>query len=298
MASAGPYRLRHPSPQPQRRVLPLSLRTAMVLGNMWALAAWALLLATSLLAWHVAANSPLVRATISGSRETTWGLADGVDVGPVFGGPDTRDVHYHFTTLDGRTFRGTSYHGGARDQAGVSYEIEYQTDDPRRSRIVGLRETQYSGWIVAMAGVPGLIALGLFVTGWWHERRRIRLLTHGRVATSASVCRYQTSGRSLFRFVSHSYDDERGNQHTCTARVYRDYDEPVGASAQVIYPPLDHALALAVETLPGRPNLVGDELRPGPWPRHILVLILILVIVNLVCAVSGGIPLVDPLGWG
>lgn len=285
----------------------------MVLGNMWAASAWFILMVTSLLVWHVAANSPLIRATISGPRETTWGQADGVDVGPGFGGPKTRDVHYHFTTPDGRTYRGTSYHGSASDQAGLTYDIEYQADDPRRSRIVGLEETQYSGWIVAMAGIPGLIALGLFVTGWWLQRRQMHLLTHGRVATRASVRRYEWPWMSLsapaasasvgiveprWRFVSHAYEDDRGDEHTCSTRVYRDYDEPVGAPAQVVYHPVDHTLALVVETLPGRPTLIDDKIHPGRWPRRILVLLLVLVGVNVVCAISGGIPLVDPLGWG
>ena len=183
--------------------------------------------------------------------------------------------HYEYSVA-GEWFQGKSYSTGGVPAVGDEVTVEYDEDEPRRSRIQGMRRGMF-GPFVLIVGIFPAIGLVFLIPGTISGRKRNHLLQHGILTTGTAIDRRPTNvrinNRPLWEVVF-EFHDRNGQRRECCARgvdTTRLEDE---ASEALLYDPDDPSRACVIDEAPARPSFDLDgELqgRPGAALRASIV---------------------------
>lgn len=127
------------------------------------------------------------RGAIDDTRPTRFssGLLERLGPGVGEGTPIFANF-YTFATPDGRNRAGTSYAVGTRLARGSTVTVEYLPDDPRMSRIQGMR-TRPLGPLAALPVLAPLAGAVFILIGLARGHRRVRLLKGGQAPAAGKV---------------------------------------------------------------------------------------------------------------
>jgi hypothetical protein len=192
---------------------------------------------------------------------------------------DTRiwAVHYRFRDEKDRAHEGLSYASGTRLQPGSEVTVEYNADDPKTSRIEGLRTAPFSAFMWFVAIFP-LIGWGMVVAGLLRGRRHLRLLKTGRVAHGALVDKQPTNTRVNNQRVyklTFEFQTPEGDTIRTVAKTHQPEHLEDESSEPLLYDPVKPWRACMLDAMPGRPRVGRDgRIVLGAPTRLIAVLIL------------------------
>jgi hypothetical protein len=231
--------------------------------------------------WAFCSNADLSFLTFRGPHETVAGRVTEVkETGASENRVQVRANHYEYSVA-GNFLTGTSYSTGADVATGEMVTVEYDQDDPARSRIEGMRRALFGPGVLFVTIFP-LIGLVLLIPAVITGLRRNRVLRDGLVANGKLISKHTTNVRinrmPLYelRFEFTSRDGRRCEAKARTTDPHRLEDE---AQEPLLYDPADPTRAYLLDDAPARPELEPNgDLRGNP-ARAIRMMILPAIVI-------------------
>ena len=252
---------------PPRRV-PLSLSLLNVF-NIWAQVGWFVFGFGMIFAWLFIGNADFSPLTFRGPHAQSRGKVTSVkETGASVNESPVVANHYEFSVA-GVHYEGTSYSTGGGKSEGDVVLIEYDEDNPERSRIAGMRRAQFGPLVLIVAIFPGIGAL-FIIFGMLGGVRRNALLRNGILAQGKLLGRERTNmtindrpvWKLTFEFTTR--DGQRREATASTTDTGRLEDE---ATEPLLYDPNNPSQAYVLDEVPARPQFEPNgELRGRPLP--------------------------------
>lgn len=232
--------------------------------------------------WAFCSNADLSFLTFRGTHETVEGrVTEVIETGASVNKVRVRANHYEYSVA-GNRLTGTSYSTGERVDAGETVTVEYDEDDPARSRIEGMRRAMFGPAVLFVTIFP-FIGLVLLIPAMITGLRRNRILRDGLVANGRLISKSPTNvtvnNRPLYelRFEFTSRDGRRCEakaRATDTERLEDESQEPL------LYDPADPTRAYLLDDAPARPEFEPNGDLRGNTARAIRVLILPAIVIG------------------
>jgi Protein of unknown function (DUF3592) len=168
-------------------------------------------------------------------------------------------AHYEFSVA-GRPFSGTSYATGGTPAEGADVTIEYDEDDPARSRIAGMRRAMFGPWAMLVTIFP-LIGLGILYFATRSGMKRNYLLRNGVFATGTLLGTEPTNvyinKRQVWK-LTFTFIDRMGQRREAIAKT-TDTDRLQDEAAEpLLYDPDHPSRACLLDEAPARPKFEGN----------------------------------------
>ncbi|HUP61999.1 MAG TPA: DUF3592 domain-containing protein [Thermoanaerobaculia bacterium] len=250
---------------PPRRV-PLSL-AVVNLCNGAAQIGWFVFGFGMIFAWAFIGNADFSAITFRGPHAEAAGrLTEVAETGASENETPVVAHHYEFSA-GGQRFTGTSYSTGGGGVAGDRVAIEYNEDDPARSRIAGMRRARF-GPLVSLVGIFAFIGAVIVYFSTRSGVRRNHLLCNGALAMGTLVNKESTNmtvnDRRVYKltFEFTARDGRRCQASTSTSVTARLEDD---AQEALLYDPDQPDRAYLLDEAPGRPQFeMNGEMRGRP----------------------------------
>lgn len=217
--------------------------------------------------WVFTPNADFSFATFRGSIATANGKVTDVEsTGASENDVNVKANHYEFSVA-GQKYRGTAYSTGDEVTPGEEVTVEYDEDDPERSRIEGMRRAIF-GPAVALVNIFPLIGLGLLIPATRTGLKRNRLLREGVLAQGKLIGREPTNmtinNRRVFE-LHFEFNARDGRRYTAKARTTNSERLEDEATEPLLYDPGDPTRAYVLDEAPARPELESNgDLRGRP----------------------------------
>ena len=255
----------HTFAPPPRRVPP-SLRVVNFF-NPWAQGGWALFGFGMIFFWVFAGNADYSFATFRDVTGRAVGrVLETEQTGASEGKRPVHSAHYEFSVA-GRTFEGTSYVTGPAPDSGANVDIEFDEDDPSRSRIAGMRRAMF-GPAAAVVTVFPFIGLVFLLFGTRSGVRRNRLLQRGMFTRGKLISVEPTNmtvNRRRVMALKFEFQDRLGQKHVAVARTSETERLEDEASEALLYDPENPSYAYLLDEVPSRPQVeMNGDLKGRP----------------------------------
>lgn len=261
------------------RSVPLSLRIVNVF-NGFAQIGWVILLFGTIFAWPFAGQGDYSFLTFRGDAQTVGRVTDRKETGasenerPIFA------AHYQYSVA-GSTFEGKSY-GFDAPAADARVTVEYDADDPARSRIAGMRRAPFGPWAAVMTIFP-LIGLVIVALAARTGMKRNALLRDGVIANGTLVSREETNvtvNRRRVWKLTFDFTDRMGRRQQAVARTTDTDRLEDEATEPLLYDPENPARAYLLDELPARPRVEHGQIA-GAGARAAFALLVPAAVIGL-----------------
>ena len=266
---------------PPRRV-PLSLQVVNFF-NAFSQVGWLLFGFGMIFFWFFTLNADFSFVTFRGPHETVDGRVIRVEnTNASENDVNVQANHYEYSVA-GNYLTGTSYSTGSSVAAGETVTIEYDEDDPSRSRIEGMRRAIF-GPAVAFVNIFPFIGLVLLIPATITGMKRNRLLREGLVANGKLISKHPTNMTvnrqpvMELRFEFTARDGRRYEAKARTTDTDRLEDE---ATEPLLYDPADPTRAYLMDDAPARPEIEPNGDLRGNAAAAIRKLIVPAIVIGL-----------------
>jgi Protein of unknown function (DUF3592) len=256
------------------RSVPFSSRVQILFGGVPGQLGWLFLLVGTLLCWVFI---PRIDWSFGAYESSASGVVDRVErTSASENDRPIHEVHYSFEGPDGTQVSGVSYTTDVAAQAGTGVSVEFDPDDPSRSRIEGMRSKPFPMWVAFVLLFP-LLGAAFAAFAMRQGTRRLALLRDGRLARGRLIKKQGTRTRVNNQPVlamTFVFETDDGQSHRVVARTHRPELLEDEAAEKVLYLPANPYRATLVDHLPGRPDI--DERgqlvsgNPLSWPLYLL----------------------------
>jgi hypothetical protein len=251
--------------EPPRRV-PLSLRVVNFF-NGGAQIGWGVFGFGMIFFWAFVGNADFSALTFRDPGGRVFGRVTRVEqTGASENDQTISAMHYNYSVA-GEWLQGTSYTTGTTPAVEDEVTIEYDEDNPSRSRIAGMRRGQFGPWVAFVAIFPA-IGLGFLIPFTLGGRKRNRLLRDG-ILSGGKVIDVRPTNVTINKQplweVVFEFHDRNGQRRECTARSTNPTRLQDEDAEPLLYDPNDPTKAYVLDEAPARPkfDLNGDlEGRP------------------------------------
>ena len=186
-------------------------------------------------------------------------------------------IHYTFTAPDGAEYKGLSYNTSRRLKEGQTVTIEYPRDNPKTSRIKGMRRKPVGlfGLLPLIFPVIGL----LFITGGIKKGVKAnRLLALGEQATgklkSKEKTNTQVNNKNVYK-LTFEFSTPEGITYEATAKTHETAKLQDQTEEPLLYDPMRPSYAVMLDDLPGNPRIMENgTIHAGPAAVTIKVLVI------------------------
>lgn len=232
--------------------------------------------------WAFAGNADFSFATFRDPAGRATGTVTRVEeTGASENKSPVRASHYQYS-IAGRTFEGKSYTTGAAPEQGEEVTVEFDEDDPARSRIAGMRRAMFGPVVSIVAIFPaiGLAFLLFFTIGGFRRNHVLRngILTYGKRIDKRPT-NVRINNRPVWEVVF-EYTDRTGQRRECsakstdTSRLEDETEEPL------LYDPDDPSKACVLDEAPARPKFDPDGTMVGRPVAALLALIVPAIVIG------------------
>jgi hypothetical protein len=256
------------------RPVPLPLRVKILFGGVLGQVGWLFLLVGSVVCWVFV---PRIDWALGGYESSTTGVVERVErTNSSENRRDIYEVHYSFEGPDGAQESGVSYTTDVGGQEGSGVRVEFDPDDPSRSRIAGMRSKPFPVWTAFVLIFP-LIGAAFAAYVMRQGSRALALLRDGRLARGRLIGKEATRTRVNNRPVlamTFAFETDDGQRHQAVARTHRPELLEDEATEKLLYHPADPSRATLLDHLPGPPD-VGHRgqlvsRNALTWPLYLL----------------------------
>jgi hypothetical protein len=277
----------HFTPPPRR--VPLSLRVINLFNGITQIG-WFVFGFGMIFFWVFAGNADFSFLTFRGAMEYATGrVVESRSTGASENDQSVQANHYQFSVA-GQSYNGTSYSLGGGAAQGDEVTIEYDPDDPSRSRIEGMRRNMFGPWAAVVSIFP-LIGLGFVVPFTLKGIQRNRLLRDGILTQGTLIHKGMTNVRINHRPVwelTFEFTDRLGQRHEAKARSVDTSRLEDESSEPLLYDPNDPSRAYVLDEAPARPKfeMNGEMIGRGGGALMRLVLPGIVIGANVLVLLS------------
>lgn len=270
----------HISTGPAPRRVPLSLQVVNFFNGL-SQAGWLVFGFGMVFFWVFTLNADFSFATFRGSIATADGKVTSVEnTGASENEVAVKENHYEFSVA-GRTYRGASYSTGDEVAPGEEVTVEYDENDPARSRIEGMRRALF-GPAVALVNIFPLIGLILLIPAMRTGLKRNRLLREGLLAQGKLIGKQPTNvtinRRRVFE-LKFEFNARDGRRYVVSARTNDTERLQDEATEPLLYDPNDPSRAYVLDEAPARPEFESNgDLRGRPVAALFALIIPLLVL--------------------
>ncbi|HEX7808300.1 MAG TPA: DUF3592 domain-containing protein [Thermoanaerobaculia bacterium] len=260
-----------PTLAPPPRHVPLSLRVLNYF-NVFSLVGWVFFGVSMIFFWVFAGNADLSFITFR-THEHAQGKVTKVDT---TGASENRSrvmaTHYEYSVA-GTTLQGKSYTTGSTPDPGDEVPVEYDPDNPKRSRIEGMRRALFGPWVSFVAIFP-LIGVLIIIPSMLSGIKRNRLLREGILTTGKLVSKTATNtsvNNNRVYELKFEFMSRDGRRSYATARTSITEKLQDEAEEPLLYDPSDVTRAFMLDELPSRPKTINGELEGRPTAAALAV---------------------------
>jgi hypothetical protein len=266
---------------PPPRSVPMSL----VITNLFNAASqfgWALLGFGGIFFWIFAMNADLSFVTFRGPVHRITGEVTEIEkTSASEGGSKTRSgtpvyrTHYAYS-IAGQRITGTAYSTGRHPTVGETVEVQYALNDPKESRIEGMRRKMFGAGASFVVIFP-LVGLGIAYAGLRVGLKRNHLLRHGLVAMGTMVDKKATNtqiNKQTVYELTFEFTTRDGQRHQTKVRSHQPERLQDEAQEPLLYDPARPEKAYFLDDAPSRPVINGTGELEGRGNRALLALIL------------------------
>ena len=251
--------MHNPTFTPPPRRVPLSLRVINLCNGVTQIG-WFVFGFGMIFFWAFAGNADFSFITFRGAMQRATGrVLETKNTGASENERQVQASVYEFSVA-GEPYRGTSYTTDAAASQGQEVTIEYDPDNPNRSRIEGMRRNMFGPWAAIVSIFPA-IGLAFIVPFTLSGIKRNRLLRDGVLTTGTLIHKTRTNVTINDRPVwelTFEFTDRLGQRHEAKARstdTERLEDE---AGEPMLYDPNNPSRAYVLDEAPSRPQLEGN----------------------------------------
>ena len=159
--------------------------------------------------------------------------------------------HYTFRA-QGNSYKGVSYDTGGSKEKGEPVSVEYSTDNPEMSRIVGMRMATFPAWTILVVIFP-LGGIALLTVGIRKSLKSIELLQMGKLGYGILKDKTDTGGKVnnkpvykyTFEFIA-----EDGKSYTVSESTHLEKILEDDEKESLLYNPFNPSYAVIVDSLP------------------------------------------------
>ena len=196
---------------------------------------------------------------------------------------DVIETAFHYEVA-GSPFDGVSYRTGGRLKINDEVTVEYDPDNPGVSRIKGMRQNLFPGWILLLISIFPLLGLGAVVATIVSRLKVVKLLAHGREALgrlkstkpTGMVVNDQRVYLMKFEF------DVDGKKYLTKIKTHKTRQLEDDELEAILYLPDDPKQAVTLDHLPGMPTIAADgSVVLGKHGFAFLIIPALAVIINL-----------------
>jgi len=250
------------------RTVPASAQVAVVFAGVTQQIGWIFLLFGLLFGWLFGLDSEAITAVqFQGEQELTSGAV--IDVTQTAASENDRPIYgIRYTyTVDGVAHVGVSYSTNGNYADGQVVTVQYLVEEPKRSRIEGLRVRKFGAFAIFPIIFP-LVGLAMALRGVYGGLRARRLLRSGKLAFGTLVNKEATNTRinkqtvykltfeftvqpeqKLFGYRQSAMGEAKTYQAVHkTHRTHALEDEP---EEPLLYDPADPRRVYPIDALPG-----------------------------------------------
>ncbi|HEX2834281.1 MAG TPA: DUF3592 domain-containing protein [Thermoanaerobaculia bacterium] len=254
-----------PTLAPPPRPVPLSLRVLNIF-NAGAVFGWLFFAFGMIFVWAFGANADFSFLTFAGQHPRVQGRVTQVENTNASENKQRITANHYQFSVAGKSFTGKSYSTGGQLEQDDDVTIEYDENNPARSRIAGMRRAMFGPWVsfVILFPLVGAVIAFFSMRGGPRRNRLLRegLLTTGKLVSKTATNMTVNNRRVYeltFEFVAR--DGRRGQASARTSLVERLQDE---ATEPLLYDPADPNRAFMLDEVPTRPQIVNGELQGRP----------------------------------
>jgi hypothetical protein len=267
---------------PPPRPVPLSLRI-LNFFNGAAQAGWIVFGFGMIFFYFFGTNADLSFATFRDAGGRAAGRVTRIEqTGASEDGDAVEAAHYEYSVA-GRPFSGRSYSTAGSPAEGEDVTVEYDEDDPSRSRIAGMRRAIFGPWAIVVGVFPlvGLVVL------WFATRsgmKRNHLLRDGVLATGKLV---STEGTNVYVnkrrvwALTFEFVDRMGQRREAVVRTSDPEALRDEAAEPLLYDPDDPQRAYLLDEAPARPRFEGNGEMVGRPAAAVFALLIPALVLGL-----------------
>ncbi|MGN6183061.1 MAG: DUF3592 domain-containing protein [Thermoanaerobaculia bacterium] len=263
---------------PPPRHVPLSLRVLNLVGG-GSLIGWVIFGFGMIFVWAFGANADFSFLTFAGEHARIEGRVTKVETTNASENSQKVWANHYQYSVAGQSFTGKSYSKGTSAEQGSPVTIEYDENNPARSRIEGMRRAMFGPWAVFVVIFPsiGLIIVIVCVRGGLKRNRLLRdgMLTTGKLVSKAPT--NTTINKQRVYELKFEYLSTRGRAYA-TARTHQTDRLQDEAQEMLLYDPNDNTSAFLLDELPTRPQVMSGELQGRPVAAFFSLLVPLIVI--------------------
>ncbi len=264
------------------RRVPLSLQIVNFF-NGFSQIGWALFGFGMIFFWVFTLNADFSFLTFRGPHETVDGTVTRVENTHASENDTPVHAHHYEYSVAGTRHSGTSYITGDSLAAGETVTVEYDEDNPSRSRIEGMRRALFGPGVMFVSLFP-FVGLALMIPATITGLKRNRLLREGLIADGKLIAKRETNVRINrrpvyeLRFEFTARDGRRYQAKARTTDTERLQDE---AQEPLLYDPNDPTRAYVLDETPSRPEFEPNGDLRGNTTAAVLVMILPALVIVL-----------------
>ena len=250
---------------PPRRV-PLSLRV-LNFFNIGTQIGWGVFGFGMIFFWVFAGNADFSFINFRDPSGRAFGKVTNVsDTGASENRSRVRASAYEFS-FGGDRFEGKSYTTGSAPAVGDEVTIEFDEDNPERSRIQGMRRGMFGPFVLFVSIFP-LVGLGVLIPFTLYGRKKNRVLRNGILTTGKAIdvrpTNVRINNQPVWEVVF-EFHDRNGQRRECSGRSTDPTRMQDEENEPLLYDPENPSKAYVIDEAPARPkfDLNGDlEGRP------------------------------------
>ena len=197
-------------------------------------------------------------------------------------------AHYEFSVA-GRLFTGKSYSTGGSPAAGANVTIEYDEDNPERSRIAGMRRAMFGPWVMFVAIFP-LVGLVILYFATRSGVKRNHLLREGIFTTGTLLGSEPTNmyinKRQVWK-LTFTFVDRMGQRREAVAKTTDTQRLQDEAAEPLLYDPDDPSRACLLDEAPARPQFEGNGEMVGRPVAAFFALLLPAIVIGVYSLLFG-----------
>ncbi len=273
-----PERLNRSTPP---RELDLYTQLVILFGGIYAIFGWIFFGFGMIFFWAFAMNSTIVTWFSFGGGEWNNGIGEVQAIHETSFSENETDVYkIRYTFKVGELdYYGTSYATGTNLKVGESVNVEFRENNPKRSRIQGLRSKPFGGWIFFLIILFPLVGIWCIYYSLNQNLKSINLLKNGRFSLGTMVSKVDTYGSVTINeenFPIYKYEfefDAYGRKHIAKCRTHLAHLVEDDDKEVILYDPYDPNYAIVFDAVENAPELDGfGNLSPAS-PKKAWVLI-------------------------
>ncbi len=267
---------------PPPRPVPLSLRI-LNFFNGAAQVGWIVFGFGMIFFYAFGTNADLSFATFRDAAGRAAGRITRVEqTGASENGNTVEAAHYEYSVA-GRGFSGKSYATAGSPAEGEDVTVEYDEDDPARSRIAGMRRGVFGPWamIVAVFPLVGVVILWFATRSGMNRNHLLRdgVLTTGKLVGTEGTNVYINKRRVWA--LTFEFTDRLGQHRQAIARTTDTERLRDEAAEPLLYDPDDPQRAYLLDEAPARPQFEGNGEMTGRPAAAVFALLLPALVIGL-----------------